>query len=175
MRGQHHRRPRQQGDGREIDEGIVGDVREQVLVERDLGGRGHQEGVAVSSTFGDHLGADHAARAGLVLYHEALSERIAELLRQHARYRVRPAARGIGDHQADRPLRPILRGRSGGTNQQTDSDHEISQHGTPPYRDSQRRRTVPRTVSEGGSAAQVPPKAALLPVLDGPVIIEQIL
>jgi hypothetical protein len=72
---------------------------------RDLARGRHQQREAVGRRLRDGCGSDHAAGAGTVLDDNGLSERRLHRLGEEPRHDVHPAARGIADEDADRPLR----------------------------------------------------------------------
>jgi hypothetical protein len=79
---------------------------------RDLARGRHQQREAVGRRLRDGCGSDHAAGAGTVLDDNGLSERRLHRLGEEPRHDVHPAARGIADEDADRPLRiAVLRPR----------------------------------------------------------------
>ena len=91
---------RQQRDGREVLQGVVG----QRLVQRRVGrvaDVGHEQGVAVGRGLGDDVGADDAARAAAVLDHHGLAEVFGERRHDAARDDVGAAAGRGGDDEAD--------------------------------------------------------------------------
>ncbi len=75
---------------------------EQMMIDRDLARRGHQQGVTVGRRLRDRVGGDHRAGAGAVLDDDRLSERRFHRLAQQPRHDVDAAAGGIADKDADR-------------------------------------------------------------------------
>ena len=80
-------------------------------IDGDVAELDEAERVAVRLGFGDRLGADIAAGAGAVLDHEALAERLVQIVGRDARGHVHQAAGGGDDDQADRLGRIILGSR----------------------------------------------------------------
>ncbi|MNL26101.1 hypothetical protein D3C87_1476110 [compost metagenome] len=90
----------------------------QRLVDRQRREVAQADGVAVGFGGGDLPGADVAAGAWLVVHHNRYAQRIAQLLRQLARARVRAAACRVGHDELDglrgiRGLCPGVGGRQG--------------------------------------------------------------
>ncbi len=88
--------------------GIIG----QLLVERArhrMRIAQHQNRVTVLVRLRDRVGAERRARAGLVLDHEILTERLLQLLRDDAADDVGAAAGAIGHQKFDGARRPFLR------------------------------------------------------------------
>jgi hypothetical protein len=81
------------GHRSEVPECIERKLGEHVRVDDHRAVEAQQQRVAIGRRLGDLLRADVAARAGPVLDHELLLERIAERLRQQPRIDVGPAAR----------------------------------------------------------------------------------
>ena len=108
MRREHQRRPGQQRDRCQVIERIVVHILEEILVERDFGGRRDEQHISVRIRSGDSRSADHSAGAGPILDNEGLPED-AEFLGKHAGNRIgSPAGRIRHDHEY-RLGRPILR------------------------------------------------------------------
>jgi len=99
---------------REVLQRIVARTGVQAGVHR-VGDADHEHRVAVGRGALDELGADVAARAGLVLHHHRLSQRLAELLGHEAPDDVGRAPRAEGDDELyGMLLRPFLsEGRTG--------------------------------------------------------------
>ena len=141
-RGLHRRRDHQHQvrvvDRRhrgEIAHQRVGLVGQQRLVGGERVGH-HQQRVAVGGRLGDDVGADRAARPRLVLDHELLLQRLAQLLAEDARVDVGRPARPERHHDPDWPAGPGLaqrrRGRDGKrSDQQTASCNAM--HDDPPW------------------------------------------
>jgi hypothetical protein len=98
----------------------IGDVTEILhRVERGIRARcrrhnvrrnaGNDEGGAVGIGMGDRGRADHAARARPVLDHDALRERITEMLGEHAADQVGASPRRPRHHDPYRLIRPTFR------------------------------------------------------------------
>ncbi len=109
---QHIGHARHQGDRNEIDGRIVGQALAHRDVERHRGRGRHHEGVAVGGRARDRGRGDHRARARLVLDHERPPEALLQLLREQAREQIGRPARRIGHHEADLPVRIVLRRRA---------------------------------------------------------------
>ena len=82
-------------------------------IDRDIAELDEAERIAVRRGLGDRVGAEIAADAGAVLDHEALAQRLAEMLGRNARGHVHQPARGGRDHQANGFGRIVLRRRAG--------------------------------------------------------------
>ena len=110
MHAEQRRRHARRANGREIAHRIVG----HLLVEARIDGVGrhrrHQQRVAVGRGFCDHIGADVAARAHLVLDDELLAEKLAHTRAHDARDRIGRTAGGKRNHHADRSRRIFLVG-----------------------------------------------------------------
>ena len=102
VRGDDERRHRDQRDRREIALGVVGDFRVDVVVDRDLRRRAHEERVAVGRRFCHQVGAYHPARADAVLDHHRLAPMLAHLLADRARDEIGAPAGGERHDDADR-------------------------------------------------------------------------
>ena len=92
-------------DGREILDGVVAEI---AFHGRIRGVRCHvadHQRVAVRLRAGGHLRRDRAARAGLVLDHEGLAHRQAQLVGDDARDQVHAAARRLRRDDLHRPIR----------------------------------------------------------------------
>ncbi len=114
--GCDHHHARHDADERDRDElarRIVAHlVLVEMLVDRDLARGRHQQRETVGRRLRDGRGGDHPARAGAVLDDNGLPERRFHRLGEEPRHDVHPAARGIADEDADRPLRiAVLRPR----------------------------------------------------------------
>ena len=126
----HGQERRRQPAHRDQVVGIVGHL-PHARRDRHDGGRREQERVAVGRARRDHLRADAARGAGLVLDDHLLAQRRAEPLAIEPRHLVGRAARPVGHDQADRPGGPrSLRARAcrqqGGKRRQrrsTTTDH----------------------------------------------------
>ena len=106
---QHQLGIHQRGDRHEVAHQPIGLVRIERL-DRGLGRRDHQQGVAVRRGFRGFRRADDGAGARAVLHHDRLTERLAQLLAERAgEYVGRPARAERHDH-ADGAVRIVLRG-----------------------------------------------------------------
>ena len=83
--------------------GIVGQLREQRLVDGERPGCCIAERVAVGLGLGHRIGADVAAGAGLVLHHERDAEIFRQPLRNQPRSHVGGRARQKWHDDLDRP------------------------------------------------------------------------
>ena len=119
-------------------EGVVGGLT-QVGQDGQRRAGGEQEGVAVGERLGGGLGTDHAPGAAAVLDHELLAEHLAELVRPGPADEIGRAARGVGQDQLDRPVRPALRlgnglARQSGCQQSAcEPEENTTAHRPPPY------------------------------------------
>ncbi len=77
-------RDRDQRDRREVLRRVVGHRLVEARIDRMRGQRAHQDRVAVGRRLRDHVGADVAAGAGLVLHNHRLAPHLGELLRDEA-------------------------------------------------------------------------------------------
>jgi hypothetical protein len=97
----------------EILERVVGQLRVEVRIDRQLPDIGDEQRIAVGWSFRHGLGAGDAAGTRPVLHQHLLAERLAELRRDDARHGVGQAAGHIGHDEADRLRGPVLcRGRT---------------------------------------------------------------
>ena len=120
---------RQQRDRREVRHQVVGQ-----RIDRAVGGVGAEvpadDGVAVRRGARDAGGADCAARARYIFHHQRLAERDAHPFAEVADDGVgRTAGRERHDH-GDRPVRIVLRRRTGET-EQCERDGKQRSHATP--------------------------------------------
>jgi hypothetical protein len=118
----------------------------EMLVDRDLARGRHQQREAVRRRLGNRSRGDHRARAGAVLDDDGLPERRLHRLAQHARDNVDPAASGIADENADRPVRiGALCARKARARDQREpgacNDVTSGRHGSVSCASEQRRRT----------------------------------
>ncbi len=111
----HELGAKQHRDRNEVAQQLIGLVGDQGLVD-GLGGRHHDQGVAVGRRLRAFGGADHRAGARPVLHHEALLERLPQLLREHARENVGRAA-GAERHDHPDHMVGIILLRHGGRGQ----------------------------------------------------------
>ena len=110
------------GDRREGGQRVDRHFRKQVLVDREVAERGHQQGVAIRRGARRDLGADHAAGAGAVLDNHPLAPQLAKLLPDHAGHDVGAAAGREGHDDAHQAIREALRAgmRTDGREHQAD-------------------------------------------------------
>ena len=99
---------------------------EQPLADRERILR-HQQRVAVGIGGRDVVPGDVAVGAGTVLHDHRLAECFLEVFGNLPRHRVSRAARHECDHEADRPLRVVLRLRDGERRQHAANQHAASQ------------------------------------------------
>jgi hypothetical protein len=85
----------------------------------DVRRAGEKQGVAVGRRLRHEIGADGAARAGLVLHEELAAELLGQARREHARRRVGEAAGRERHYDAHRPRRIGLRQGSEGNKKQS--------------------------------------------------------
>ena len=111
MRDQVERRGADQAHRREILERLVGQLGEEMRVDRDLADVGDQQRVAVGRRLHDLGHAIDAARAAHVLHHDRLAQRIGELAADQARHRVGKSAGRVRHDDPDRARRIVLRVR----------------------------------------------------------------
>ena len=102
MNPEHRRRHADLRDGREIAHRVVRHLVVEARIDGVGGDRRHQQRVTVRRGLGDHVGADVAARPGLVLDEELLAQEVAHLGPDDARDRIGRSAGREGHHDADR-------------------------------------------------------------------------
>ncbi|MNR24329.1 hypothetical protein D3C85_1414020 [compost metagenome] len=96
---QHQRNLGDQRNGREVLDGVVVELGVEMPADR-VGGRGHEQRVAIALGARHRAGADGRARAGAVFDDDGLPPRLRELLRHGARHHVgRAAGRVWHDHR----------------------------------------------------------------------------
>src|ERR1700730_214198 len=123
---QHPRKSYERGNGHEIAQGLVRELRVKPRIDNERGVRRGRNGVAIRIGLHQRLQANGSVRAGAVLDKYLLPQSLRELLCREPADEVGPSAGGVWNDHPDRLLRPGLRARNRGRDQENGSCHRDS-------------------------------------------------
>src|ERR1700724_191356 len=114
---QHPRKSYERGNGHEIAQGLVRELRVKPRIDNERGVRRGRNGVAIRIGLHQRLQANGSVRACAVLDKYLLPQSLRELLCREPADEVGPSAGRVWNDHPDRLLRPGLRGRTCGRDQ----------------------------------------------------------